>query len=140
MIIDSVRNFIKECPHIADFHKGINIDYLNEDATSYSIISVPSDPILKKYINGDTERQLLFVFASREYYSNEVFQNLENIGFYEKFSEWMEHQSSIGILPVLDEGKFAKKLEAITTGYAFDAEMDKCQYQIQCRLLYCQKN
>lgn len=140
MIIDSVRNFIKECPHIADFHKGINIDYLNEDATSYSIISVPSDPILKKYINGDTERQLLFVFASREYYSNEIFQNLENIGFYEQFSEWMEHQSSIGVLPILDEGKVSKKLEAITTGYAFDAEMDKCQYQIQCRLTYCQKN
>lgn len=140
MIIDSIRDFIKECPHIDDFHKGINIDYLNEDATSYSIISVPSDPILKKYINGDTERQLLFVFASREYYSNEIFQNLENIGFYEKFSEWMEHQSSIGGLPILDEGKVAKKLEAITTGYAFDAEMDKCQYQIQCRLTYCQKN
>lgn len=140
MIIDSIRDFIKECPYIDDFHKGINIDYLNEDATSYSIISVPSDPILKKYINGDTERQLLFVFASREYYSNEVFQNLENIGFYEKFSEWMEHQSSIGVLPILDEGKISKKLEAITTGYAFDSEMDKCQYQIQCRLLYCQKN
>lgn len=140
MIIDSIRDFIKECPHIDDFHKGINIDYLNEDATSYSIISVPSDPILKKYINGDTERQLLFVFASREYYSNEIFQNLENIGFHEKFSEWMEHQSSIGVLPILDEGKVAKKLEAITTGYAFDAEMDKCQYQIQCRLTYCQKN
>lgn len=138
MIVDSVRNFIKTCPCLSEFRKGIGVDNLGEDATCYVVESVPCDPVLKKYANGDSQRQYLFIFGSRESYGQDVMQNLENINFYEKFSSWLEEQCFNGTLPVMDSGQEALKIEAITTGYAFDTDVDKARYQIQCRLKYYQ--
>lgn len=139
MIVDSIRDFIKKCPYLNEFRKGIGVDNLGEDATCYMIESVPCEPILKKYANGDTQRQYLFVFASRESYGQDVMQNLENINFYEKFAGWLETQYLNGVLPVMEDGQEAIKIEAITTGCAFDTDVDKAKYQIQCRFKYYQK-
>ena len=66
-------------------------------------------------------------------------QNLDNIGFYEHFSDWLEEVSKAGDFPELDAGKTIKKIEAITCGYVFDTELDKAKYQIQCRIIYKQE-
>lgn len=139
MIIDSLRDYIKACPYLGEFNKGINVDYLAVDSVTYSIEEVPCEPILKRYVNGDTKRQYVFIFASRESYGPDVLVNIENSGFYEDFANWLEIQSSKGDLPILDENKESLILEASTTGYAFQTEIDKARYQIQCRLIYFQK-
>lgn len=137
-IIESVRNFISECPHLSEFAEGINVDYLDSRSTSYSIEEVPSNPIIKKYIDGSSVRQYLFLFTSRESYGQDVIQNLENSGFYEHFALWLEKQSDIRKLPSLDGNREAITIEAITNGYAFATDIDKAQYQIQCKLVYYQ--
>lgn len=141
MIIDSIRTFIGTCPYLQRINGAIevNVDFLPNDITTYSIEEVPIEPIVKKYIDGSTERQYAFIFASRESYGADVLQNISNSGFYEDFAEWLEQETLKGNLPILDEGKESLKIEATTTGDAFQMDVDKARYQIQCKLVYFQK-
>lgn len=76
-------------------------------------------------------KQFLFIFASREYYGQTVRQNIENLAFYEHFSEWITEAE----LPDLD-GRIPVSIEVVTGGYAFDSGSNTARYQIQLRLLY----
>lgn len=138
-IVESVREFIKTCPYLDEFHRGIGVDFLKEKETSYMIESVPADPVVKTYLGGDTVRQFVFAFSSRESYGEDVRQNLENTGFYEHFADWMEEQTKSKKLPELGEGKQAMLIEATSTGYPYDTDVKTAQYRIQCRLVYFQK-
>lgn len=136
MIIDSIRKFILQCPHLDELAKGVNVDYLDEDITSYSIEEAPTNPIVKRYIDGSSERQFEFIFASRESYGPEALQNIENSGFYEHFADWIEEKNKEGELPALERGLQARKIECTSTGYAFQTDEDRARYQIQLRLTY----
>lgn len=135
MIIDDLRKFIGTCPYLEAFNKGINVDFLAEDSTTYSIEEIPTQPILKRYINGDTVRQYDFIFASRESYGADVFQNIENSGFYEHFAKWLEDETLKGKLPLMG-GNEVRSVLATTSGYAIETDIDKARYQIQCKLIY----
>ena len=139
MIIKALRDYISQCPYLYEFNKGINIDYLDNDSTTYSIEEVPCEPIIKQYINGDTKRQYDFIFASRESYGADVFQNIENSGFYEDFSSWIEEESSKGNLPSLEGDRESLEIRVSTTGYAFQTDDNSARYQIQLKLIYFQK-
>ena len=139
MIIKALRDYISQCPYLYEFNKGINIDYLDNNSTTYSIEEVPCEPIIKRYINGDTKRQYDFIFASRESYGADVFQNIENSGFYEDFSSWIEEESSKGNLPSLEGNRESLEIRVSTTGYAFQTDDNSARYQIQLKLIYFQK-
>lgn len=138
MIIEGIRNFIRTCPHLSEFAKGINVDYLDENSNSYSIEEVPTQPIIKKYVNGDSIRQYDFIFCSRESYGADVLQNIDNSGFYEHFAKWLEDKTNKGDIPLID-GNEVKSILATTIGYAFQTDVDKASYQIQCKLIYFKK-
>lgn len=135
MIIEKIRKYFLDCPLI-DNQSRINVDYLGVDAIEYTIDSVPTDTIIKQYVDGGALKQYVFVFGSREYYGPDTLQNMENSGFYEKFSKWIEEQSNIGELPILSGSKQATKMEVLTSGYLFDTSEDNARYQVQCRLVY----
>lgn len=135
MIIESIRNYFLSCPLIDEESK-INVDYLGIEAVEYTIDSVPAEKVIKTYVGGDTLNQYVFVFGSREYYGSDTLQNIENSGFYEKFSKWIEEQSKLGNLPVLSGNKKAMKMETLTSGYLFDITESLARYQIQIRLVY----
>lgn len=138
-IIKYIRDFIKTCPHLDEFHQGIGIDYLREDATAYMIESVPVDPIVKKFMDGGSVRQFAFNFSSREVYGSDVLENIENIGFFEHFSEWLEEQTDSRVLPELDARRMPLSVQATTPGYLYNNELDKAQYVIQCNFKYKQE-
>lgn len=135
MIIDRIRAYFLSCPILDEFAK-LNIDYLGVNAREYTIDPVPSGSVIKNYIDGGTLRQYLFVFASREFYGDDVIQNIENSGFYEKLSNWLELQNDICNLPDLGDERKAIKFEVISSAYLFGAEEDSARYQIQIRLIY----
>lgn len=135
-IIQAVREYMLTCPFLSEFSRGINVDFLEESIDSYTIEETPHEPIIKRYIDGSSVRQYEFLFASRESYGPEVFQNLENSGFYEAFADWIEAQDRNGILPNLPDGLEARKIECTTNGYAFQTDNEKARYQIQMRVLY----
>lgn len=134
MIIDSLKRYFKGCPLL----KGgkINANYLGEKAVSYTIDNVPSNPIIKKYADGASVRQFLFVFASKEYYDTKTYDNFNVSGFYEEFAEWIGEKNDKKELPELDDGLNSLALEVLTSGYMFDNDLDKARYQIQLRLIY----
>ncbi len=136
-IIESIRDYILTCPYLGDLAK-VNVDFLPDDATTYSIEQTPSEPIIKRYLDGTTDRQLTFVFACRLFYSDERINNINNSGFFEKFQEWLFDNSDNGILPEMEDGLIPEKIEAISSGYLYDisGDLSNARYQIQCRLLY----
>ena len=136
-IIESVKNFILTCPLLSEF-KRLNVDFLPEDPDTYSLEGIPAAEILTTYLDGSTERQFVFVFAARLFYSEEVRNNIENSGFYEKFAEWLEEQTEADNLPQLTGKRTASKIEAMSSGYLYDiaGDLTNARYQIQCRLIY----
>lgn len=141
MIIKALRDYIRTCPHLDTFNNAIrvNVNYLEPEADTYSIEEVPIEPILKKYVNGDSIRQYAFIFTSREPYGIDVLQNIDNSGFYEKFADWIEKQNNNEIFPLLDNGLEALEIKVTSTGYAFAVTEDTAQFQIQLRLKYFKK-
>lgn len=136
-MIESIRDYFMKCPFLDDL-KRINVEFLPEDPTTYSIEQVPATVILQKYLDGTTDRQFVFVFASRMYYSDELANNIANIGFFENVQNWLEENTEKSILPEMEEGLIPQKIEAQSSSYLFDisGDMSNARYQIQCRLLY----
>lgn len=141
MIIDGLRAYIRKCPALRKYNKAVkvNVDYLEDKPTTYSIEEVPSDVVIQKYVDGSSKRQYVFVFASRESYSEDVIDNINNSGFYEDFAEWLEEQTNNDNLPFIGDDKEVLKIEAMTNGYAFKTDVDTARYQIQCRMIYMKK-
>lgn len=141
MIIDALRNYIRNCPHLDTFNNAIkvNVNYLEGNPDTYSIEEVPINPIVRKYVNGDSIRQYAFIFTSREPYGIDVLQNIDNSGFYEKFADWIENNNDKGIFPLLDNGLESLSIEVTSTGYAFAVTEDTAQFQIQLRLKYLKR-
>lgn len=133
-IIGSIADFIMTCPLLKD---GVfRVDALGEQGIEYTIETGVFDPIVQRYINGDTLRQYQFNFSSREFYSMDRVQNIENSTFYEKFSDWIEEQNFSGNFPEMPKGCYPEEIEVLSPGYLFDASMKNARYQIQLRLLY----
>lgn len=138
-IIESVRKYILNCPYIDDLAK-VNVNFLTRDTNNYSIEEMPSmnGNIIKKYIDGSTDREFNFVFACVFDYSEDLQTNIENSGFFENFQEWIEENDINGIYPELREGLHPYSIAVTTTGFlSFVPEkMDRAIYQVQLKLLY----
>lgn len=133
-IIDALEKYFIGCELLKD--GALRVDYLGEKPVEYTIEVLPCDPVVKRYLGGSTVRQYLFAFGSREFYSQERLQNIQNSAFYERLADWVETRSLSGILPELPEGMEAQQLEVVSSGYLFDGSMTNARYQIQLRLLY----
>lgn len=133
-IIDALEKYFIGCELLKD--GALRVDYLGEKPVEYTIEVLPCDPVVKRYLGGSTVRQYLFEFGSREFYSQERLQNIQNSAFYELLADWVETRSMSGILPELPDGMEAQQLEVVSSGYLFDGSMTNARYQIQLRLLY----
>ena len=63
-IIDGVRAWLKTYEGLADGR--LSVDFLPEEAKSYSVDTVPTTEIVKRYLDGSSIRQFLFCVSSRE--------------------------------------------------------------------------
>ena len=134
-IIDSLKEWFYTCPLLDGGQ--VNVDYLSPEVdTSFSIDSVPTNPIVQRFVDGASKRQFTFTLASCEPWGNDVIQNLENNGFYEELQKWIEGNKD---LPILDQDKKALQVEALTYGYLMSNDSDRAYYQIQLRLVYFQE-
>lgn len=135
-LIQAVRNYLMNCPLLKD---GVilSVDQLGAEV-SYTIDTVPCNPIIKKYTDGGSRRQFQFVFASREKYGGQVLENIENSGFYERFSDWLEQQNWNRNFPDLGNDRTPYGIEILSRGYINDAEDDTARYQMQLNLIYYQ--
>lgn len=138
-IIESIRAWLRTYPPLESGRLGV--DYLPEEAKTYSIDTVPSKEIFKKYVGGSAQKQYLFTLASREFRVDDIQGNIENMAFYEGFSRWVEAQNRRPKhLPELSDGRTALRVEVTTSGYPFMVDdHGTARYQIQCKLTYFEK-
>ena len=134
-IIESVREYIGNLSCMSTFTNAININYLSDDDDSFSIEEVPAQPIVKKYVDGSSLRQYQFIFTSKEPYSEEILQNIDNSTFYEDFANEIEEKNNKGDLPLLDNLE-VRSIEVTSSPYCVRATEDKAIYQINLNLKY----
>lgn len=134
-IIKALFDWFMDC-EVLNPSAEVNVDYLSEEAQQYSLETVPCSPIINRYPNGSSKNQYLFIFASREYYSEDECNNLKNLAFYEELQEWITEQNIIGHLPKLPEGCDAQSILVLSSGYVMDNDTKTARYQIQCQLKY----
>ena len=134
-IIQALFTWFEGCD-ILSADTELNVDFLGDEAQQYCIEVVPCKPVITKYSDGSSKNQYLFIFASREYYSEDECNNMKNLEFYEKLECWIEKQSLADNLPQLPEGLTALSVEVLSSGYVMDNDTKTARYQIQCRLKY----
>ena len=65
----------------------INADMLSNDINNYSLDKIPTASTIERWITGDEIHRDVYSFRGRLAYSQDTINNLENIGFYEKFEK-----------------------------------------------------
>lgn len=136
-IIQAVRDWVSTCPLLEGGQ--VHVDFLDQEAASYSVDVTPGEPVVKYYMDGSSVRQFLFRVASRALYGDDIRQNLDNIGFFEQFAAWVEEQNALRKLPDVGPGRKCRSLEVTTSGYVFEENTNFACYQIQCKLTYLQE-
>ena len=136
-VIECIQKWLKT-------YKGLSgrlgIDFLPEDADTYSLDTIPCEEILKRYKDGGTLRQFQFAVSSRRFYDKNIKNNLSNVQFFEDLTAWIESKARSRQLPTMDKGRTAQKIVVTSTAYPFVVTEDgKARYQIQMRLEYYQK-
>lgn len=135
MILENVKDFIQQhCPLFSG--KRIAVNFLGEIPQSYSLEHVPANPIVKKFPDGGSVRQFVFVLASREFYDAQVRNNLTVADFYEAFAQWIDKVNQTGTMPSLGDGCSSLRFEVLSGGTLVDSRSGSAKYQMQCRLLY----
>ena len=115
------------------------VDFLGALPIEYSIVPLPGNTILEKYLNGGSRRQFSFAFQSVRSTADEL-ERLESLGFFEVFAAWLESQTLSEQLPTLDTKQSATLIEAVTSAYLYEQGVsDTGIYQINCRLEYDQQ-
>ena len=132
-MIEKIRDYFKNKVTLAEEFDNILVDFLGEDATSYSIEPIPVEPVLKSYADGGSLRQYIFQFGSREFYDDSVAQNINNLGFYEKFQEEIETNNKNGVLPEITG---IQSIECLNNGTIQDVQSGTAKYVIQMRITY----
>lgn len=135
-IIEYIKKFVLGCPMLEN--EKVNIDYIGTEM-SYSIHTLPCDPLIQKYVDGGMKKQYQFALRSKEHYDEDERINIENSGFYESFEEWLDEMTLKNSFPEMSSGKIPIRFETLNKGYLYDVDGNKAKYQIECRLVYEQE-
>lgn len=137
-IIEALRSWLRTYEPLAEGR--LAVDFLPKKAQTYSVDSVPCKEEIKRYLDGSSLRQFLFVLSSREFKGEDIRQNVDNLAFYEAFSAWVLQQDRTRRFPELGDGRTVRKIEVTTSGYPFQVDdQGTARYQIQLRLEYFSK-
>ena len=136
-VMQSVQKWLKTYSGLSG---RLDVDFLDENADTYSVDTIPCEEIIKRYKDGGTVKQFQFAVSSRRFYEQNIKQNLSNLQFFEDLTAWVEKKARARELPAMDKGRTAQRIVVTSTAYPFIVSEDgKARYQIQMRLEYYQK-
>jgi hypothetical protein len=136
-VMELVQSWLRTYPGLSG---RLDVDFLDDEADTYSVDSIPCEAVLKRYVDGSTRRQFQFAISSRRFYEQNISQNLENLQFFENLTEWVEKKAGARELPEMDGGRTAQAIFVTSSAYPFViTENGLARYQIQLRLEYFQK-
>lgn len=111
----------------------INVDMLSNDINNYSIDKIPTQTEIEKWIIGCSVHRDIFSFRSRVAYSQDVINNLLNIGFFEEFENIIKQNNERGILPEIDK---IEKIECLNCATMNIANTNTAEFDIQIQITY----
>lgn len=111
----------------------INTNMLSNDINNYSIDKIPTETTVERWITGDEIHRDVYSFRSRMAYSQDVINNLSNIGFFEDFESKIYSNNKMGILPEIDGIQEIKCLNCGTMNFA---ETNTAEFDIQIQITY----
>ena len=136
-VMESVQKWLKKYSGLSG---RLDVDFLDEDADTYSVDTIPCEEILKRYKDGGTLKQFQFAVSSRRYYEQNIKNNLSNLQFFEDLTAWVESKARSRELPTMDKGRQPLRIVVTSSAYPFIVSEDgKARYQIQLRLEYYQE-
>lgn len=136
-VMENVRAWLRTYPGLDG---RLDVDFLDEEADTYSVDTIPCEEILKRYKDGSTVKQFQFAVSSRRYYEQNIKQNLSNLEFFEGLTSWVEQKAQARELPEMDGNRTAQRIIVTSTAYPFIVSEDgKARYQLQMRLEYFNK-
>ncbi len=111
----------------------INTNMLSNDINNYSLDKIPAETTVEKWITGVELRRDLYSFRSRMAYSQDVINNLSNIGFFEDFEDKIYSNNKEGILPEIDG---IQEIRCLNCGTMNFAETNTAEFDIQIQITY----
>ena len=111
----------------------INANMLSNDINNYSLDKIPTSSQVEKWVTGLEIHRDVFSFKSRNAYSQDVINNLSNIGFFEKFESIIKSNNKKGVLP---EIKGIESIECLTCGTMLSSDTNTAEFDIQIQITY----
>ena len=110
---------------------------LSNDINNYSLDKIPTASTVERWITGDQICKDVYSFKSRNAYSQDVVNNLSNIGFFEEFENFIESNNKKGVLPNI-EG--IQSIECLNAGTMLSADTNTAEFDIQIQIKYKKDN
>lgn len=126
-----IKEFIEKCPLLKNGK--VNVDYLKDKINSYSIDRNITNPIVKKYSDGATMKQIAFNFSITFPIGSVALYNLINSKFCDDFMDWIETQSNDRNLPNIPG---ARNIKCTSPGYILGKTETTAIYIIQMNCQY----
>ena len=124
-VIDEIKN---------DNNYQIKADFLDDNINSYSIDKLPTASTEEKFITGERIKRDVFALRSRFKYTSNQAEELDNVGFFEKFESKIERNNKDKILPDI-EG--IESIECLSSGsVVFANNNNSCEMRIQIKVTY----
>ena len=111
----------------------INVNMLSEDIGNYSLDKIPTSSEVERWITGTEIHRDVYMFRSRMAYSQDVINNLKNIGFFEIFENIIKGNNENKILPEITG---INSIECLNCGTMRDNNTNTCEFQIQIQIKY----
>lgn len=111
----------------------INANMLSDDINNYSIDKIPISQEVEKWITGLEIHKDVYSFRSRMSYSQDVMNNLKNIGFFENFENIILTNNKKGELPKING---IESIKTLNCGSMNDANTNTCEFDIQLQITY----
>ena len=111
----------------------INVNMLSDKIDNYSVDKIPTASTVETWITGTEKHRDIYIFRSRMAYSQDVMNNLENVGFYEVFESIIDNKNKNGELPDI---KGIESITCLNSGTMNNANTNTCEFQIQLEIQY----
>lgn len=133
--INSLRVYLCEVIEALTTNKNykINANMLSKNINNYSLDKIPTASTVEKWITGLEIHRDVYSFRSRKEYSTNEINNLQNIGFFEKFESKIKSNNKKGVLPDI---KGIESIECLNCGTMSSTNTNTAEFDIQIQITY----
>ena len=111
----------------------INANMLSNEPNNYSLDKIPTSSTVEEWITGTRICRDVYSFRNRVGYSQDIIDNLINVGFFEIFEKLISSNNEKGILPDI-EG--IQSIQCLNCGSMNNANTNTAEFDIQIQITY----